>query len=101
MYVEKLSRKRESEKPRERVVSLQLFLPPGHPIIYCEIKLFKMAAVSAKRSLVIFSEFQLIIRMEVRGQGEVGEKKDKLHVCVPSSDYSLYTFTNNPFTTKI
>ena len=33
MYVEKLSRKRESEKPRERVVSLQLFLPPGYPIL--------------------------------------------------------------------
>ena len=51
MYVEKSSRKRESEKPRERVVSLQLFLPPGHPIIYCEIKLFKMATVSVKRSI--------------------------------------------------
>ena len=58
MYVEKLSCKRESEKPRERVVSLQLFLPPGHPIIYCEIKLFKMAAVSVKRvyyKMLIFS----------------------------------------------
>ena len=52
MYVEKLSRKRESEKPRERVVSFQLFMPPGHPIIYCEIKLFKMAAVSVKRSIL-------------------------------------------------
>ena len=49
--VEKSSRKRESEKPRERAVSLQLFLPPGHPIISCEIKLFKMAAVSVKRSI--------------------------------------------------
>ena len=30
-------------------------LPPVHPIIYCEIKLFKMAAVSVKRSVPIFS----------------------------------------------
>ena len=64
MYVEKSSRKRESEKPRERVVSLQLFLPPGHPIIYCEVKLFKMAAVSVKRSIE-----QTITRHEIQDGG--------------------------------
>ena len=37
----------------KRVQSRKHSLPPGHPIIYCKIKLFKMAAVSVKRSITV------------------------------------------------
>ena len=49
---------------------------------------------------ILLSEFRVIIRMEGtgRGRGGGGEEKDKLHLCVPSSENSLLT---NPFPTKI
>ena len=51
MVIRKYKQRCQMTTILKRVQSRKHSLPPGHPIIYCKIKLFKMAAVSVKRSI--------------------------------------------------